>query len=229
MNSIKTRNFNQWDILIGVLVFGSVWGLLEATLGGFLNMILFPNKGAIMAGIGGAIIGIAMVIYRKPLMGVGIGVVAACFKVLNVWIFVPVSYIHIVNPAMAIIGESVIFSLIAVFFLEKMLKSSLAVSMAGLSTGLLSSVAFVYFALYVTQSPLLQRLGISGPAEYIASTGLVHGAFMGILLALGFVAGKRLAHAVDTLTFRRPVYIAASVATVVVCWAVSGLVIASGF
>lgn len=35
-------------LVIGILVFGSIWGFLEATLGGFLHMIIFPNKGAIM-------------------------------------------------------------------------------------------------------------------------------------------------------------------------------------
>ena len=42
-------------LIIGILVFGSIWGILEATLGGFLHLIIFPNKGAIMAGIGVAI------------------------------------------------------------------------------------------------------------------------------------------------------------------------------
>ncbi len=64
-------------IIIGILVFGSIWGFLEATLGGFLHMIIFPNKGAIMSGIGVAIMASALTIYRKPVMLPGIGIVAA--------------------------------------------------------------------------------------------------------------------------------------------------------
>ena len=45
------------SLIIGILVFGSIWGFLEATLGGFLHLIIFPNKGAIMAGIGVPIVG----------------------------------------------------------------------------------------------------------------------------------------------------------------------------
>ncbi len=67
-------------LVIGALVFGSIWGFLEATLGGFLNLIIFPNKGAIMGGIGMAIMGAALAIYRKPAMLPGIGIVAASFK-----------------------------------------------------------------------------------------------------------------------------------------------------
>jgi len=55
-------------LIIGILVFGSIWGLIEATFGGFLHMIIFPNKGAIMGGIGVAIMATALAVYRKPAM-----------------------------------------------------------------------------------------------------------------------------------------------------------------
>lgn len=87
MEKDSKRRDGEWQslirVIIGILVFGSIWGLLEATLGGFLNMIIFPNKGAIMGGIGIAIMGAALAIYRKPTMLPGIGIVAASFKCLN--------------------------------------------------------------------------------------------------------------------------------------------------
>jgi len=67
-----------------------------------------------MAGIGVAIMSAALAIYRKPAMIAAIGIVAASFKLLNVWIFVPVSHVNIVNPAMAIVLESLTFTLVAV-------------------------------------------------------------------------------------------------------------------
>ena len=73
-------------LIIGILVFGSIWGLLEATLGGFLHMIIFPNKGAIMSGIGVAIMASALAVYRKPAMLPGMGIVAASFKLLGAWV-----------------------------------------------------------------------------------------------------------------------------------------------
>jgi hypothetical protein len=120
MEQDSKRRDDEWQslirVIIGILVFGSIWGLLEATLGGFLNMIVLPNKGAIMGGIGMAIMCAALAIYRKPAMLLGIGIVAASFKWLNSWLlFVPVSAIHIINPAMAIFLESLAFSLVATF------------------------------------------------------------------------------------------------------------------
>ena len=85
-------------LIIGILVFGSIWGFFEATLGGFLNLIIFPNKGAIMGGIGMAIMGCALAVYRKPAMLPGIGLVAASFKWLNAWLlFVPASAVNIIK------------------------------------------------------------------------------------------------------------------------------------
>ena len=82
-------------------------------------MVIFPNKGAIIAGIGVAIMGAALAIYRKPAMASAIGIVATSFKLLNVWIFVPVSYVNIVNPAMAIVLESLTFTLVAVLLKDR--------------------------------------------------------------------------------------------------------------
>ena len=42
-------------VVIGILVFGSIWGLVEATLGGALHLVHFAYKGVITGGIGMAI------------------------------------------------------------------------------------------------------------------------------------------------------------------------------
>ncbi len=101
-------------------------GFLEATLGGFSHMNIFPNKGAIMSGIGVAIMASALAIYRKPSMALGIGAMAASFKLLDVLFFaLPANSIHIINPAMAIIFESIAFGLVAVFVMNKIAKMPL--------------------------------------------------------------------------------------------------------
>ena len=89
ITTIKSKQIDRQGavhILIGILVFGSIWGFFEATLGGFLHMIIFPNKGAIMGGIGVALMASALAIYKKPGMLLGIGIVAASFKLLDVLI-----------------------------------------------------------------------------------------------------------------------------------------------
>jgi len=215
-------------LIIGVLVFGSIWGLLEATLGGFLHMIIFPSKGAIMSGIGVAIMASALATYKKPAILPGIGIVAASFKLLDVWLFaLPAASIHIINPAMAIVFESLAFGLVAVFITKKIAKHTFIGIGAGVLVGLMSAIAWVYFAIYVMNAPAYARVVFTA-GEFIANQGVAQAAFSAIFLPLGYLAGEKLAAITPPVLTRRPIYYAVSASTVLLCWGVSALVIIAG-
>jgi len=221
---------NPITILIGILLFGSIWGFFEATLGGFLNMIIFPNKGAIMSGIGVAIMGGALAIYRKPIMLPGIGIVAASFKLLNVWfLFVPISAIYIINPATAIIFESLAFSLVAAFVMNRMAKNAFVGIGAGFLAGLISATAYVYFAVYAMHAPLFERMGVNSVGGFIINQGVVQAVFFGILLPLGYVVGERLAVKTFSVSISKPLrYYATSAAIICFCWGISAVTVMAG-
>ena len=228
---IKNRLGRQQDLvhlIIGILVFGSIWGLLEATLGGFLHLIIFPNKGAIMSGIGVAIMASALAVYRKPVMLLGIGIVAASFKLLNVWLlFVPIGAIHIINPAMAIIFESLTFSIVAVFLMDRISRNALVGVGAGVLVGLISATVWVYFAIYVMNAPLYARVVFTA-GEFIANQGVVQAAFWGMLLPLGYLTGTKLGLLTSPALTRRALYYGTAAATICVCWGVSAIAVAAG-
>lgn len=216
-------------LIIGVLIFGSIWGFLEATLGGFLNLIIFPNKGAIMSGIGMAIMGVALAFYRKPAMLPGIGIVAASYKWLNAWLlFVPPNAIQIINPAMSIILEALAFSLVAVFLMNRMEKNVHIGVWSAVLAGFMSAVAYVYFAVYVTHSPIFARLGIKSIGEFMVGNGVIQAVFCGILAPLGYLAGKKLTAVISHISARKSVYYAISTATVLGCLGFSALAIIAG-
>jgi hypothetical protein len=220
---------NPVRIIIGILVFGSIWGLLEATLGGFLNLIIFPNKGAIMGGIGMAVMGAALAVYRKPAMLPGIGIAAASFKWLNAWLlFVPPSAVRIINPAAAILFEALAFSLVVAFLMNRIEKNVYVGVWAAALAGLMSAIAYIYFAVYVTDSPIFTRLGIESIGEYIIGNGLVQAVFFGVLAPLGYVMGRRLTAMTSPVLTRRPVYYVVSVSAVLLCWGFSALAIMAG-
>jgi len=224
----ENRRVKSIHVIIAILVFGSVWGFFEATLGGFLHMIIFPNKGAIMAGIGVAIMASALAIYRKPSMLPGIGIVAASFKLLDVWLFaLPVASIHIINPAMAIIFESLAFGLVAVFLMNKIAKNASAGIGAGVLAGLVSATAWVYFAIYVMNTPAYARVVFTA-GGFIANQGVAQAAFFGIFLPLGYLIGEKLATKTLSVSISRPLYYATSAAVICLCWGVSALVIMAG-
>ena len=210
-------------ILSGILVFGSIWGLLEATLGGYLHLILFPNKGAIMSGIGMATMGVALAYYRKPGMLPGIGIVAASFKLLDIWLFaVPVGSVHIINPAMAIIFEALAFGLVAGFMMDRIAKRVYIVAGAGALVGIISATAYVYFAIYVMNAHLLGRV-ITTAGAFIANQGLVQAAFCGTFLPLGFLAGEKLVAKSSPLLASRALYYATSGTVICLCWTISAI------
>jgi hypothetical protein len=224
----RAERQNLARIIIGILVFGSIWGLFEATLGGFLNLVLFPNKGAIMAGIGMAIMGTALAIYRRPAMLAGIGIVAASFKLFNAWLlFVPLNAVQVINPAMAIIFESLAFALIAAFLMKRITTSSLAGIGAGALAGFISATAYVYFAIYVTHSDKLGRV-ITTPQAFITNQGVMQAAFFGIFLPLGILLGQKLAAMTLPALTRRSLYYAASAAVICFCWGISTLAVLAG-
>ena len=220
---------NLTRLIIGVLVFGSIWGCLEATLGGFLNLIIFPNKGAIMSGIGMAIMGAALAIYRKPVMLPGIGIIAASYKWLNAWLlFVPPSAVQIINPAMSIVLEALAFSLVAIFLVSRMEKNVYNGVWAAVLAGLMSAIAYVYFAVYVTHSPIFARLGIKSIGEFVTGNGVIQAVFCGVLAPLGYLAGKKLAAEISHVSARKSVYFAVSTTTVLGCLGLSALAIIAG-
>ena len=191
-------------------------------------MIIFPNKGAIMAGIGVALMASALAIYRKPGMLPGIGIVAASFKLLDVWLFaLPVASIHIINPAMAIIFESLAFSLVAVFLMNKIAKNASVGIGAGVLAGLISATAWVYFAIYVMNTPAYARVVFTA-GGFIANQGVAQAAFFGIFLPLGYLVGEKLATKTLSASISRPLYYATSAAIICLCWGVSAIVIMAG-
>lgn len=233
MERDSKNTYGEWQsvtrIIIGILVFGSIWGLLEATLGGFLNLIIFPNKGAIMGGIGVAIMSVALAIYRKPAMLPGIGIVAASFKWLNSWLlFVPVSAVYIINPAMAIFLESLAFSLVVTFLMYRIDKNVYVGAWAAFLAGLMSVTAYGYFNVYIMHGPLFERMGVSSVSEFIASHGVIQAVFFGMLAPLGYLIGKKLA-ATSPVFLRRPLYYyATSAAIICFCLIVSAVAVRAG-
>jgi hypothetical protein len=233
MDRDSKSKYADWQggirVIIGILVFGSIWGLLEATLGGFLNMIVFPNKGAIMGGMGMAIMAAVLAIYRKPAMLPGIGIVAASFKWLNSWLlFVPASAVFIINPAMAIFLESLAFGLVATCLMYRIEKNVYVGAWGAFLAGIMSVTAYGYFSVYIMHAPLFARMGVSSVPEFIAGHGVIQAVFFGMLAPLGYLVGRKLA-ATAPVFLRRPIhYYAASAAIICSCLAISAVAVLAG-
>lgn len=130
--------------VLAIVILGSVWGLLEMTLGGFLHTIHFVGKGAVMGGIAISLMTVFLAISKKPLLAPLLGVIAASFKPFSALIFGQALFSpFVVNPMIAIMAEALIFGVV-VFALHKAMQKHL---FAKVGVGFLAGgLGFVLYA-----------------------------------------------------------------------------------
>lgn len=96
-----------------ILLFGTAWGLIEATLGGVLHLMRLPFTGAIMASIGFALLYAALRAGVRPSRLLFISLIAAGFKFLDIPLFgLPLFAQTVINPAVAIASQGLAAALL---------------------------------------------------------------------------------------------------------------------
>jgi hypothetical protein len=226
--------------IVGIVLFGSIWGLLDAVSTGalFLHIAPFLKSHHVCvcaltsATFGGFIMALALRIYRRPAMLIGIGAVAALFKLLNFAILpLPivngqVVYQPVVNPALAAFVVSLVFALIGGLLLNK-LEASITIRVgAGALAGFLGAVAYVYAAFYLTSThPLI----VNTPLQYIIPLHGPASAVLGaIFFPLGYSAAIRVQPRIASLLARKLAFrYGVSAGIVAFCVGISALSLAA--
>jgi len=93
-------------LIAAVIVFGSLWGFLEAILGSLLKTVDFPYGAIMTAGFAVPLLLIARRMYAKPGVSSGIGLVAGSLAFFNPWIGCSIC------SAIAIAAEGLIFEIL---------------------------------------------------------------------------------------------------------------------
>ena len=218
-------------IFLGIVALGCIWGFLEAiTFGGLLHSYwggLFPYHLCpcfLMAAIFGPfVMGLALAIYKRPSMLIGIGLVAAAFCWLAVP-FLPISvrstaYGPVVASATAAIMGSLSLALIASFLLKR-LKGSFTTHMGvGALSAILASVLFILATAYGMDKPICADLGYARPLpDFLSIGGVVWMGCAAILFPAGYQGGVKLQSWLIPKLVRRPsVSYAALAAVTVLC------------
>lgn len=208
-------------ISMTVLVFGSIWGLLEVTLGGFLHAIHLPQKGAIMGGLAISLMALFTIVTRKPSLVPLLGFVAASFKPLDAFIFgVPPWSPYITNPAVAIVLEALAFGAIVVVLKKVIDRNLLAKAGAGIMAGYLGYILYAVFASLLARG-IWPTLTFSEKLQFIWSNATpiaIAGAFT---LIAGYYLGRASMPRLFAFKQLHPqLFYSASFALVLVCWTV---------
>jgi len=228
MRTDKIKRAQLVDVLIAILVLGSFWGLSEVVLCGAIRAAGLPYRASILTGVGIGIMGIAIAIFRKPSMLVGVALMAILCKQL----VVPILHVSVMckaNSCLAVILEGLALAGVVSLVGRKLGRSHLAQIASGVSAALMAAAAFYFIGMRV--SPCRYLLSFNRPGGFVAFLtveGLVWAAFSGILFPVGYWMGVRLRDTVLSLGTRKPLlYYTTSMALVVCCWVASAFAIAA--
>lgn len=169
--------------IINIILFGTIWGLVEATVGGALHLLRIPLTGTIMSSIGFALLFCALQSGVKSKHIAVIASLAALLKFSDIFIFgLPISEITIINPATAILSQGLMF---AVFFkspfthfeIRSILPKFVFASVSALAIFNIVSVSVYGWPTEHTLRPVTTAL-LHLPIQIIASTLLSYASFL---------------------------------------------------
>jgi len=180
----KSKKINVLSVFMGVLFLGSLWGILEATMGNILHWIgFFPGTGMLMTSIAIGIMTFGRKLYHVKGIGIFMGIIAAGIKSLD--FLVPGS--NVVRPMVAIIITACAYE--AIMYVAEKVKESLVVeTIAGVITGYVSITVFAYFTAYVMQFNYWLSKGALGILKFIGTDEWMFGPGAGIMVLLGTFA-----------------------------------------
>ena len=177
-------------IFIQTLFFGSLWGILEATLGHVLHFIPATIAGAVMFPIAGAILYKAYNKTESIQSLFYIGIIAAMIKSVDL-LLPQLSIYKTINPMISILMESLVVVLVMSFLVSKNpMKKYSALIIASVSWR--SIFVLWMYIVYLNTGMMAPYLATtSGIIDFVIITGLLSGVFAsGIIFVLSKVQIK---------------------------------------
>ncbi len=206
--------------LTGMLIFGSIWGALEATLGAGLIALHLPRFGAIMANIGFILMAAAVAIYKRPGLPLGMGLIAASFKLIDAAALgvSPLTQM-ILNPMIAIVMEALGFTLAVAplwKWYPRRLSAQAGAGALGMAIYYIGVSAVYLYILRRGRSELLEE----GFLAYILDHGGFAAAIALFSSPLGYRLGRLVRRGAERLAKAHPRLIyGGAVGLLLLCWA----------
>lgn len=226
---MNEENISGTKLLIAVIVLGSVCGLVEVIAGGLIRQAGIPFRAGLLTGIGFAVIGFGLAVFKRPLIALGIGVVTILCKQLVVPIL-HVSVLCKLNSCVAIMLEYGALSAIAAITLNRMEENTGSRIFTGGAAAFAGSIAFYFIGMQVAPCKyLLSFNSVAGFSSYLVKESLSWTVFSALLFPLGWVSGEKLTEGAFTFARQKPGLFYMSTALIsVLCWAACALAIYRG-
>jgi hypothetical protein len=169
-------------LILGIILFGSIWGGLEALGIEVIRSVGFRSSSPILALLGILILATARMVIRKPGSTLAIGTIAAGIK------FLGLSQIFFCQ-IFAVMAQAAIFDL-AFSLAEKKdwLTRPVHLGLVGFMGSYVNYVVFSLSQAYVFANPYWTERGLSGIFNWV----LTSGSLAAVLSFLGIIAGVSL-------------------------------------
>ena len=222
--------YTKRDVLIALVVLGSIWGFFEVVVGGGMKAAGIPYKGDLLTGLGIGIMAVAIAVFRRPLMLIGIAAIAIAVRQTAIPILGLTTFCK-ANSCLAVMLGGTALPGCAAIAGRRLGRGILPRATTGFSAGLLASISFFFIGMRVAPCPYLLSFSRAGGfISFMLAEGLIWAALGGVFFPVGYRVGERLREGIADLRVRRPVfYYTASALVVACCWVASSLAIAGGF
>ncbi|AKG52786.1 hypothetical protein DGWBC_0096 [Dehalogenimonas sp. WBC-2] len=221
MSSVSTNHGKWFANILTVILIGSVWGLLEMSLGGFLHTIHFVQTGAVMGGLAISLMAVFLSITKKPLLVPLLGFIAAAFKPFSALIFgQPVTSAYVINPSVAIVMEALAFGIVTFILAKTMERHLYAKIGAGFLAGAFGIVLYAVTASIFGMGKW-PMLDLSAKLQTVFDTGAPVAVAGAVMLVIGNYVGKFSMIRLSNLKHNYPrFYYGTSLALIISCWAI---------
>lgn len=198
--------------LVGMFVFGSLWGFAECVIGSLLRDVNLP-AGAIMTGVFAfGLMAMSRIIYQKRGMQLGMGLVAGAMRLFN-----PFGGCFMCS-AIAIMAEGLLFEII--WYRVSLTDDGIKSLPNKISLGIVTSYGVYVIGYMVTQvlTPVFSSAGfflpnLLGFIPQILASGLLAAVIGGFMAPVVFHLRE-----VDTVILRNKAYYPLTLGISAVCW-----------
>ena len=224
MGNIKTcekvNTFKISDLVMGIVLFGSLWGLSEGVISDFLVTLGTHFRAGILTGIGIGILGVALGLYRMPSILPFIALTTALSKQLVVPIL-GCSFLCKANGCAAVMLQGTVLAGCIALAGSHLRGSTLMRSITASTVALIAAGAFWFIGMRLAPCAyLLSFAGAGGLHSFMLREGLVWALFAALLFPAGYRLGVRMRDDVVSLRVQKPAWFyAASGALIACCWA----------
>ena len=225
-DSAGTTNRSFTDILIMVLVLGTLWGFSEIVLSDTIKILGMPYRAGILTGIGMGIMGIALGYGRKVLPLIGIALVTMAAKQLVVPVL-QCSVLCKANSCAAVFLQGGALCGAAAVAGNRLHNLRSARIITPVSAALLAAGAFYFIGMRLAPCPYLLSFNHPGGLiSFYGAEGMSWALFSGLVFPVGYKLGSVLKNTVPAIRAANPAaYYLTAASGLICCYAAMTLAI----